>query len=197
MNRVVGSLAVPALLLATPALAHTGQGEASGLVHGFLHPIGGLDHVLAMVAVGLIAAQLGGRALVLVPASFLAMMALGGSLGAAGIALPFVELGIALSVVVLGALVTLNLPLPTAAAMILVGAFATFHGYAHGAEMPAAASGLAYGFGFVAATALLHAAGIGIGRLAGRPGDALGRPALQVAGAGLTAAGAVLLVGAL
>lgn len=196
MNKALRALALPALLLATPALAHTGQGEASGLVHGFLHPIGGLDHVLAMVAVGLIAAQLGGRAVVLVPASFLAMMALGGALGAAGLALPFVEIGIALSVVVLGVLVAVNLPLPTAVAMILVGAFATFHGYAHGAEMPAAASGLAYGLGFVAATALLHAAGIGLGLLAGRPGGALGRPALRVAGAGLTAAGAVLLVGA-
>ncbi|HEX8417315.1 MAG TPA: HupE/UreJ family protein [Methylobacterium sp.] len=197
MNKALRSLALPALLFATPALAHTGQDDASGLVHGFLHPIGGLDHVLAMVAVGLIAAQLGGRALRLVPVAFLAMMALGGALGAAGLALPFVEFGIALSVVVLGVLVALNLPLPIAGSMILVGAFATFHGYAHGAEMPAAASGLAYGLGFVAATALLHAAGIGLGLLAGRSGGALGRPALQVGGAGLAAAGAALLVGAL
>jgi len=187
-------LAVPALglLVATPALAHPGH-ETGGLAHGFLHPLGGPDHVLAMVAVGLIAARIGGRALVLVPAAFLAMMALGGAAGAMGWHLPHVETGIALSVLVLGLVLALGMVPPVAGAMALVGAFAVFHGFAHGAEMPDAASGLAYGLGFLAATALLHAAGLGLG-LAARRLDT--RPALRVAGAALAAAGLGLLAGA-
>jgi len=180
------------LPIATPAWAHPGH-EAGGLAQGFLHPLGGLDHVLAMVAVGLIAARIGGRALLLVPASFLGMMAVGGAAGAAGSSLPYVETGIALSVVVLGAVLALGAVPPVAGAMALVGAFAVFHGFAHGAEMPGVASGLAYGLGFLAATALLHAAGLGLG-LAARRLDA--RPVWRVAGAGLAAAGLGLLSGA-
>ncbi|GJD96854.1 HupE/UreJ family protein [Methylobacterium iners] len=185
-----------ALLAASPALAHTGHGEAAGLAQGFLHPLTGLDHVLAMVAVGLIAAQLGGRALLLVPAAFLAMMALGGALGAFGIGMPGAEIGIALSVVVLGAALALGRALPVIGAIILVGAFATFHGYAHGAEMPEAASGAAYGLGFLAATAGLHAAGIGVGLAVGSLSRRLGAPALRLTGAMLSVAGLGLLVGA-
>ena len=171
-----------ALLSPTVALAHTGHGDISGFSHGFLHPLGGLDHVLAMVAVGLFAAHLGGRALWLVPLSFVVMMAAGGALGMAGVAIPYVETGIALSVVVLGAVVALGLSVPVAAAMGLAGFFAIFHGFAHGAETPAEASGLAYAAGFVAATTLLHAAGVGAG---------LGLARLQGAGVGLRrAAGA-------
>lgn len=189
VSRSLPALAI--VLLATPALAHTGQGEAHGLAHGLLHPLMGLDHVLAMVGVGLIAARIGGRAQLLVPLAFLAMMAVGGVLGASGHGLPFVELGIALSVVVIGLTLALRVTLPTAAAMALVGIFAVFHGQAHGAEMPENASGLAYGLGFVAATALLHAAGLGLGRLAFGFG-----PALRLAGAGLAVAGVGLLIGA-
>lgn len=185
-----------ALTAATPALAHPGHDGAGGLAHGILHPVSGLDHVLAMVAVGLIAARIGGRAIVLVPLAFLGMMAVGGALGVAGLGLPFVEVGIALSVVVLGAVLALRTALPVAGAMALVGAFALFHGYAHGAEMPGSASGLAYGLGFVAATALLHALGLGLGLGAGRLNLGAGRPALRVAGAGLAAAGLGLLAGA-
>ena len=181
-----------ALVIATPALAHPGH-EAGGPVQGFLHPLGGLDHVLAMVAVGLVAARIGGRALLLVPASFLVMMAVGGAAGAAGWSLPHVETGIALSVVVLGAVLALGMVPPMAGAMALVGAFAVFHGFAHGAEMPGAASGLAYGFGFLAATALLHAAGLGLGLAVAHRTT---RPALRVAGAALAAAGLGLLAGA-
>lgn len=188
--------AVTALLAATPALAHPGHDGAVGLSHGFLHPFSGLDHVLAMVAVGLVAARVGGRATLLVPLAFLGMMAVGGALGAAGIALPFVETGIALSVVVLGAALALRPALPVAGAMALVGAFAVFHGHAHGAEMPESATGLAYGLGFIAATALLHAAGLGLGLAAGRRDGTQARPALRVAGAGLAAAGLGLLAGA-
>lgn len=185
--------AVPVLglLVATPALAHPGH-ETGGLAQGFLHPLGGLDHVLAMVAVGLIAARIGGRALLLVPAAFLGMMALGGAAGAMGWTLPHVETGIALSVLVLGLVLALGVVPPVAGAVALVGAFAVFHGFAHGAEMPGAASGLAYGLGFLAATALLHAAGLGLGLVARRFQT---RPALRVAGGALAAAGLGLLAG--
>ncbi|MCC0807116.1 HupE/UreJ family protein [Methylobacterium sp. W2] len=192
--RILPGLALS--LMAGPALAHTGQGDASGLTHGFLHPLTGLDHMLAMVAVGLLAAQVGGRAILLVPLSFIGMMVLGGALGAAGVALPHVETAIALSVAVLGAAVALRLTMPVAAAMALVGIFAVFHGHAHGSEMPEAASGLAYGAGFVAATALLHAAGLALGLGMGRLGEGNGRPALRVAGAAFAAAGLGLLAGA-
>src|ERR1043166_1542989 len=114
-------LVLASFLMLTPALAHTGIGDTTGLAHGFSHPMGGIDHVLAMVAVGLLAALIDGRALWLVPTSFVAMMALGGVLGMAGTGIPFVEIGIALSVVVLGAAVALRADLPVLAAMGLVG----------------------------------------------------------------------------
>jgi urease accessory protein len=156
----IGALFVA--LAPTMAFAHPGH-DGAGLVDGFLHPLGGVDHIVAMVAVGLLAARLGGRALWLVPASFVAAMAAAGLAGMAGVGLPYVEAGITLSVVVLGAVVALRLTMPVAAAMALVAFFAVFHGYAHGIEMPETASGLAYGAGFVAATALLHGIGIGLG----------------------------------
>ena len=164
----LGSLAAALTLTPATAFAHTGVGDAHGFSHGFMHPVGGLDHILAMVAVGLFAAALGGRALWLVPAAFVAMMGFGGLLGTSGIDLPFVEIGIATSVIVLGAAVALRLQASTALAMGLVGFFAVFHGFAHGAEMPADASGLGYAIGFMLATALLHAAGIGAGLASAR-----------------------------
>ena len=159
--------AVSLALLPTIALAHPGH-EGAGLVDGFLHPLGGIDHIIAMVAVGLLAARLGGRALWLVPASFVAAMTAAGLVASAGVALPYVETGIAVSVVVLGAIAVLGMAMPVAVAMGLVAFFAVFHGYAHGAEMPETVSGLAYGAGFVAATALLHGVGIGLGLLIGQ-----------------------------
>ena len=191
MLRSIALLA--ALCAPTLAQAHVGVGATSGLAAGAAHPLGGLDHLLAMVAVGLLGALLGGRAAWLVPASFLGMMAVGGAVGAAGLALPFVEAGIALSVVVLGLAVALGASLPLAAACALAGAFAVFHGHAHGAEMPETASGLAYGLGFLAATALLHLAGVGFGLLLGRAGDA--RLAGRIVGGGVAAAGLALLAG--
>jgi urease accessory protein len=161
--RIGAALFVVATTLApTMASAHPGH-DGTDLVHGFLHPLGGVDHIIAMVAVGLLAARLGGRALWLVPSSFVLAMAAAGIAGMAGIVLPYAEAGIAISVVVLGVVAVFGLAMPVAAAMGLVAFFAVFHGYAHGIEMPETASGLAYGAGFVAATALLHAAGIGIG----------------------------------
>lgn len=157
----VGSFALLAGLPSV-ALAHPGIGDATGFMHGLSHPLSGLDHILAMTLVGVIAYQLGGRARWLVPTTFVLVMALGGALGVQGVTVPFVEVGIALSVVVLGAIVALRVTLPMAAAAALVGMFAIFHGYAHAAEMPESASGAAYAAGFMIATGLLHIAGIAV-----------------------------------
>ena len=190
-------LALAALLALAPtaALAHTGAGIEHDLMHGFLHPFGGLDHVLAMVAVGVFAFVLGGRALWLVPLSFVGMMVVGFALGIAQVGMPFVELGIALSSVVIGAAAALGRPMPVALATGLVGVFAIFHGHAHGAEMPDTAGGLTYALGFVIATALLHATGIlaalGASRIVGR----YGKSAAQVAGAVFALGGVGVLAG--
>jgi urease accessory protein len=150
-----------------------------------------------MMAVGMLAAQLGGRALWLVPLSFVCVMTLGGALGMAGIQVPFAELGIALSVVVLGLAIAFPLKVPALAAMALVGFFAVFHGYAHGAEMPAAASALPYAAGFVGATALLHATGVGLGLLFGLEGKRLGHHVVQAAGGAMAVFGVAVLAGVL
>src|SRR5436190_8145834 len=126
MSRLALPAAAFLTLAAGAAQAHTGVGHIAGFAHGFAHPLGGIDHVLAMVAVGLFAAHLGGRALWLVPLSFVAMMTVGGAFGMAGVGLPFVEIAIALSVIVLGLAVAARLHMPTVAAMALVGLFALF-----------------------------------------------------------------------
>jgi urease accessory protein len=189
---------IAAALIPSAASAHTGAGETLGFFHGFGHPIGGMDHVLAMVLVGLLAWQLGGRALWMVPATFVLLMAAGGGLGMAGANVPMVETGIALSIVVLGLAVALRVKAPVLAIAPLVGLFAIFHGHAHGAEMPENAGGLAYGLGFMVATAMLHAAGIGVGfglaRLSGPNEAAL---AGRIAGGAAAAAGLVLFAGSL
>lgn len=185
------------LSMPTLAFAHTGVGDTSGFVHGFAHPISGLDHVLAMVMVGVFAYQLGGRALWLVPSTFVLVMALGGALGVMGVSVPFVETGIALSVVVLGAIVALDIKAPVAAAMGMVGLFAIFHGHAHGAEMPENAGGIAYATGFMIATALLHAAGLGIGFAIGKTSERNSRIVAQATGSVAAIAGVGLLTGLL
>lgn len=187
-------LAAAAAFMPTVAAAHTGLGDAHDFTHGFMHPLGGLDHFIAMVAVGMLAARRGGRALWLVPAAFVTVMAAAGVIGALGIAIPYVETGIALSVLVLGAAIALDLALPTALTVALVGFFAIFHGHAHGTEMPVTASGLTYGLGFIAATAMLHALGIGLGLLIASARH--GRRVSQLAGAAAVIVGAVLLIGA-
>jgi urease accessory protein len=154
-------LALLLILLPTAAYAHPGHGEAVGLLAGIAHPLGGLDHILCMVAVGVFAFVLGGRALWLVPLSFVGMMTVGFLLGANGVSLPLVEVGIALSSIVIGVLAASGRPMPVWAAMGVAGLFAVFHGHAHGAEMPATADGLQFALGFIAATALLHVVGIG------------------------------------
>ncbi|MFO0346084.1 MAG: HupE/UreJ family protein [Labrys sp. (in: a-proteobacteria)] len=190
MSTFMRTLGLGAVLTLLPglALAHTGHGDAAGFAHGFMHPLGVLDHLLAMVTVGLFAAALGGRALWAVPASFVAMMLVGGALGMAGLAMPFVENAILLSVIALGAVVALNMAPPVLVSVAIVGFFALFHGHAHGAEMPAGASGLGYAAGFVLATSLLHAAGLVAGLGFSRFGDRLARlagGAVTVAGLGL------------
>ena len=195
MLRLTSFVLAATLAMVAPALAHTGVGDANGFVHGFTHPISGIDHVLVMVAVGLFAAHLGGRALSLVPLSFVAMMAVSGALGMAGLGLPFVEVGIALSVVALGIALATGIHITTTAAMALVGLFAIFHGHAHGAEMPETASGLEYGAGFVLATATLHVLGVGLGLAIGKMSEVSGGRVLQVAGSAMALAGIAILTG--
>ena len=171
--------------------AHIQPGEASGFLTGFLHPISGLDHVIAMIAVGLWGAQLGPPAVWLLPVTFPMVMAFGGTLGLMGVALPGVEIGIAVSAIVLGVLVLTEARPPLAVAAVVVGFFAIFHGHAHGTELPAGESGLLYSIGFVVATGCLHAVGIALG-LVHR--WSAGRVALRTAGALVALAGLGFLV---
>ena len=190
-------LAVAVTLVPTIASAHVGVGDTHGFVHGLSHPLSGLDHILVMVAVGLFAANLGGRALWLVPLAFVSTMAIAAVLGMASLGLPYVEVGIGMSVVVFGLAIALRLNISTLAAMGLVGFFAIFHGYAHGAEIPESASGLAYGVGFVCSTALLHALGIGLGLTIGYAGQTYSRRIVQVGGGAMGIAGVAILSGIL
>lgn len=152
-----------ALAVAGPALAHPGHTGAHGVSDGFVHPLAGLDHLLVMLGVGLLAWRLGGRAVLSLPAAFLAMMALGAAVAHSGIALSGAELIISASVLVVGLAIALDVRLPVLASMALVGLFAFAHGQAHGAEIPSGAGFAAYAAGFLAATAMLHAGGIGLG----------------------------------
>jgi urease accessory protein len=186
------SLAAAATVgFSTAALAHVGDHSHMSLTEGLLHPFTGLDHVLAMVAVGLWASQLGGRALWLLPLTFPAVMAIGAALALSGVTLPLVEIGIAGSVMVLGAVVALALRPSLAISIPLIGAFALLHGYSHGVELPASASALSYGAGFIAATLMLHAVGIATGLIAGRLPV---RFAARTAGGAIAVLGVVLLV---
>ena len=150
-----------------PALAHAHPGHAtSSVAHGFSHPLSGIDHFLAMLAVGLWAGQLGGRARWQVPVAFLVVMLAGGILGMGGTSVPGVEQGILASILVLGVLVAAAIRLPLVISIAMVGMFAFFHGAAHGTEMPVSATGLSYSVGFTIATAMLHLTGLGIGVIA-------------------------------
>ena len=180
------------LLLPAPALAHTGEGVAAGLLSGFLHPLTGIDHLLAMVAVGIWGTQLGRPAIWLLPLTFPLVMSVGGVLGVRGVPIPAVEFGVAGSAAALGLMILLAARPPIAVAAVLVGAFAIFHGHAHGTELPGAADPLAYGAGFVLVTGMLHAAGIAIGLIDRWPAGAL---ALRGAGAVIGAVGVYLVLG--
>lgn len=179
-------------LVATPALAHTTKGLGVGFVSGFTHPLTGLDHILAMVAVGIWGTQLGKPAIWMLPVTFPLVMSVGGALGIRGVPLPGVEIGVAAAAAVLGLMILLAARPPLAVAAVLVGVFAIFHGYAHGIELPKAAYPLAYGVGFVLSTGLLHLTGIALGLMDRWP---VGVKALRGMGAGISAAGVCLLLG--
>lgn len=154
-----------ALVAAIPALAsaHPGHEHASSFMTGFMHPMVGLDHLLAMLAIGLWGASLGGRALWAVPVAFVATMLFGGGLVIAGVQIPFIEQGIALSVILIGALLVSAVRFPIVASISIAGLFAVFHGAAHGVEIPLHTNAMEYGLGFAAATLALHIVGLGFG----------------------------------
>jgi urease accessory protein len=178
------------LFAAGPVAAHTGTGLAGGFASGFTHPLSGWDHLLAMVAVGLWGAFLGRPLIYLLPVTFPLMMVVGAVLGMFNLPMPPVEIGIALSVLVLGGCIAAALRAPTWAAITIIATFALFHGYAHGRELPSAADPIGYSTGFVLTTGLLHVAGIVIGLLADRRG---GATAIRTAGAAIAATGVLFL----
>lgn len=183
-----------AMLAAGPALAHTGTGLAGGFVSGFEHPLTGFDHLLAMVSVGLWGAFLGRPLIVALPVIFPTVMAFGAILGIANVPLPPVEIGIALSVLILGLCITTAFRAPIWLACLIVAVFAIFHGYAHGRELPSAADPVGYSVGFVLSTGLLHLVGIGIGLVHARPG---GVALTRLLGGGVAACGCLFLYQAL
>lgn len=160
-------------LLSTPAVAHMGTGLPGGFLSGFTHPLSGLDHLLAMVSVGLWGAFLGRPLIYVLPVVFPAMMVAGAIMGMFVVPLPPVEVGVALSVLVLGGCIALSVRAPVWAASLVVALFAVFHGYAHGKELPSAADPVSYSVGFVLATGLLHVSGISLGFLNDQPGGVL------------------------
>jgi urease accessory protein len=191
-KRRLGVVAIAAVLAAQSSSAHNIAGTAVGFVSGFRHPISGLDHILAMVAVGIWGAQLGRPAIWALPVAFPLVMSIGGVLGVRGVPLPGVEIGVAASALALGVMIALAARPPIWAAAALVGLFAIFHGHAHGTELPHAAQPLAYGAGFVLATGLLHVTGIAIGLMQQwRHGERV----LRLAGVGIAIAGSYLLMG--
>ena len=182
-------VAMIAVFASVPACAHTGS-LAGGFIGGLAHPVFGPDHVIAMVAVGLWGAALGTPAVFLLPVAFPLMMAAGGVLGILGVPLPGVEIGIAISAIVLGLMVAIEARPPIWMALVIVGIFAVFHGHAHGAELPAGADAVAYSLGFVIATGLLHLTGITFGMLSRWP---MGKIAVRTMGALIACIGALFL----
>jgi urease accessory protein len=181
--------------MSSGAWAHSEVGVQGGLLTGFLHPISGLDHLIAMVAVGLWGAQLGRPLLWILPVAFPMVMAFGGALGIRGVPIPAVEVGIAVSGLLLGLFIAMARKVPMWAAITLVGVFAIFHGHAHGTELPSAADPIAYAAGFVSGTGLLHLAGIAVGTLHGR--EPFGPVIVRVSGGIISAMGAWFLYSAL
>jgi urease accessory protein len=191
-NHLIGLLAIAVLVLASPAHAHIIDADGAGLAQGFSHPFIGLDHILVMVAVGIWAAQVGRPSLWVLPVAFPLAMAGGALLGVAGVPVPGVEAGIAASVLGLGLLIAFQAKPPFALSIALVALFALFHGHSHGTELPQAASPVLYGLGFVLATAVLHAIGLGIGLVMRLP---KGMTAVRVGGGAIAAAGIALFIG--
>ena len=180
------------LVVACTASAHSGEGVGGGFAAGFSHPLGGADHMLAMIAVGIWGAVLNAPLIYLLPIAFPLLMVVGGILGIAGIPLPLVEIGIAASVIALGSAIAFNWRAPVALAVAIVAFFGVFHGHAHGTELPGAASPAAYAAGFVVATGGLHLIGIAIGLVKRwRHGE----KALRFCGGGIAAAGVWIIAG--
>lgn len=190
----IASLTCALLCISSVAYGHEGAGIAGGFVSGFAHPILGWDHVAAMVAVGLWGAFLGSPAIWILPVVFPLVMAFGGALGVMGIPIPSIETGIAVSAIVLGAMVAFAIRPPLWVAAILVGVFAIFHGHAHGTELPSAANPLAYSAGFVISTGMLHLSGIAFGLLVRWPA---GKIAVRTFGVFISIAGVGFLTGIL
>jgi urease accessory protein len=188
----LGLIVIFSLTLPSTAAAHTETGVVGGFISGFKHPLTGLDHMVAMLAVGLWGAFLGSRAMWTLPVVFPVVMALGGAAGILGVPLPAVETGIALSGVLLGLLIAFAVKPPLWFAAIVVGFFAIFHGHAHGTELPRSANALAYAMGFVIATGLLHLCGITCGLLVRWP---WGRIAVRASGGVIAAIGFCFLLG--
>ena len=190
MRRVLGVLGI---LLFSPSLAHAHVvGGGGGFVSGLSHPVLGFDHLLAMVSVGILSAQMGGKAIWTVPATFVGVMLVGGILGIEGVPLFSVELGIAISVVALGIALAAEKKLPALFAMLFVGIFAIFHGHAHGTEMPSIAEPVLYALGFVTGTAAIHIFGVFIGLLFEQ--SARGAKLLRFAGVGIACIGVHFLM---
>jgi urease accessory protein len=194
-SRLLTLVIASTILVPELASAHVGLGDAHDALHGLIHPLTGIDHILAMVSVGLLAANLGGRAIWAVPASFVLMMVMGGIIGMNGITLPLTEWGISMSVLVLGAVIAMTVRLPVSLAMALAGTFAIFHGYAHGAEMPENASGLLFASGFVVATTLLHGLGLLLGLGIARLSNVVSQMAIKVGGGAIALVGVALVTG--
>jgi urease accessory protein len=180
------ALPIALLFWTKSVLAHPLKGETVSFLTGFHHPISGLDHVVAMIAVGLWGTQLGAPAIWLLPVAFPIVMAIGGVLGLLGVPLPGAEIGIAASAILLGAAVMMELRPPLTLAAVVVGFFAIFHGYAHGSELPPGQNGLLYSLGFVIATGCLHLVGIMIGLI---HRWSWGQKALRLTGGGVVLAG--------
>lgn len=195
IGRSAGAMLLVLLILwPTPALAHENTAMAGGFGAGFLHPLSGIDHALAMISVGLWGAFLGRPLIIVLPTLFPVMMALGGGLGMAGMPVPPVEAGVALSVLVLGLMVAFAVRAPVPVACAIVAVFALFHGYAHGMEAPSTVDPVGYSTGFVLSTGLLHLVGIAIGMLLVLPRGAI---AVRAAGAAIALSGSWFLAGAL
>lgn len=193
---VVRSLIVALLVsvLPTVALAHDGESlPFGGFLAGFIHPVLGYDHLLAMLSVGILSAQIGGRAIWMVPATFVGVMALGGALGLLNAGINFVELGIAFSLIILGGVIAAERRLPIGLAMAAVGVFAVFHGYAHGAEIPTIAEPVLYALGFLSGTATIHITGVIIGDIARH--YQRGTIALRMGGVAITLIGILFVAG--
>lgn len=187
------ALATIGILPFFPSISYAHEGSGGGFVAGLTHPVLGFDHLLAMLSVGILSAQMGGQAIWKVPFTFVLVMLGGGILGINGVPIFSVELGIALSVLALGVAIALEKKLSSLLAMVFVGFFAVFHGHAHGTEMPSLSKPLFYAGGFVVGTAGIHIAGVLVGIIAERLKD--GAQLLRYAGAGIAGIGFHLIVG--